>query len=280
MNVDTSRFTLYEIAFIQRDESAMQRQVDALRGNPLEPILLLFKAQGECALGRLQNARQTFAQAANIAQSHGMKEFAGVLPTLGAACDAELGNIAAARQEVSEALTASNDRATRDIAAMVLARTGDIGRAQKLVEELANEFPTDTLLNHADIPTTQALIAIQRNSPEKAIALLEAARAYELGAGPGAISYGPAYIRGEAFLKAGDGAKASFEYQKILNHQGVDPTSPFYTMAGLGLGRAYALQGETTKAKTAYQDFFALWKDADPDIPILKEAKAEYAKLK
>jgi eukaryotic-like serine/threonine-protein kinase len=280
MNVDTSRFTLYEIAFIQRDESAMQRQVDALRGNPLEPIILLFKAQGDCALGRLQNARQTFAQAANIAQSHGMKEFAGVLSTLGAACDAELGNIAAARQEVSEALTASHDRATRDIAAMVLARSGDIGRAQKLVEELANEFPTDTLLNHAYIPTTQALIAIQRNSPEKAIALLEAARPYELGAGPGAISYGPAYIRGEAFLKARDGAKASAEYQKILNHQGVDPTSPFYTMAGLGLGRAYALQGETAKAKTAYQDFFALWKDADPDIPILKEAKAEYAKLK
>jgi eukaryotic-like serine/threonine-protein kinase len=279
MNVDTSRFTLYEIAFIQRDESAMQRQVDALRGNPLEPIILLFKAQGDCALGRLQNARQTFAQAANIAQSHGMKEFAGVLSTLGAACDAELGNIAVARQEVSEALTASNDRATRDIAAMVLARSGDIGRAQKLVEELANEFPTDTLLNHAYIPTTQALIAIQRNSPEKAIALLEAARPYELGAGPGAISYGPAYIRGEAFLKARDGAKASAEYQKILNHQGVDPTSPFYTMAGLGLGRAYALQGETAKAKTAYQDFFALWKDADPDIPILKEAKAEYAKL-
>ena len=162
---------------------------------------------------------------------------------------------------------------------MVLARTGDIGRAQKLVEELANEFPTDTLLNHVDIPTTQAFIAIQRNSPEKAIALLEAARPYELGAGPGAISYGPAYVRGEAFLKARDGAKASAEYQKILNHQGVDPTSPFYTMAGLGLGRAYALQGETVKAKTAYQDFFALWKDADTDIPILKEAKAEYAQL-
>ena len=187
--------------------------------------------------------------------------------------------MAAARQEASEALTASNDRATRDIAAGVLARTGDIGRAQKLVEELANEFPTDTLLNHVDIPTTQALIAIQRNSPEKAIALLEAARPYELGAGPGAISYWPAYIRGEAFLKAREGAKAAAEYQKILNHQGVDPTSPFYTMAGLGLGRAYALQGEMAKAKTAYQDFFAAWKDADPDILILKEAKAEYAKL-
>jgi tetratricopeptide (TPR) repeat protein len=187
--------------------------------------------------------------------------------------------MAAARQEISGALARSNDKSTRDFAAGVLARTGDIGQAQKLVEELAKEFPADTMLNRADIPTTQAVIELQRNSPEKAIALLEVARPYELGAGPGAAGYWPPYIRGEAFLKAHDGAKAAAEYKKILDHQGVDPTNPVYALARLGMGRAYALQGETAKAKTAYQDFLAAWKDADSDVPILKEAKAEYAKL-
>ena len=161
----------------------------------------------------------------------------------------------------------------------MLARTGDLTRAQKVLDDLAQEFPTDTVLNRADIPTARALIELQRNSPEKAIALLEVARPYELGAGPGSAGYWPIYIRGEAFLKAHQGTKAAAEYQRIVDHQGVDPTNPVYALARLGLGRAYALQGDTAKAKTAYQDFFALWKDADPDIPILKEAKAEYGKL-
>jgi serine/threonine protein kinase/tetratricopeptide (TPR) repeat protein len=279
MNVDSSRFTLYEIAFIQHDESGMQRQVDALRGKPYEAIILLFKGQAECSLGKLQDCRQTFTQAVNLAQTHGMKEFAGVLRGIEATCDADLGKIAVAGSEVSEALTASNNKVTRDIAAGVLARIGDISRAQKLVQGLAKEFPTDTILNRVDIPATQALVELQRNSPQKAIALMESARPYELGAGPDAASYWPIYIRGEAFLKAHDGARATAEYQRILDHQGVDPTNPLYVLARLGLGRAYALQGDTQKAKTAYQDFFAAWKDADPAIPILKEAKAEYEKL-
>ncbi len=276
---DSLRFTLYELAFIQHDQSGMQRQVEALRGKPYEAIILLLKAQGECSLGKLQNSRQTFAQAVASAESHGMKEFAGVLRAIEGTCEAELGNIAAARQEVSNALSASNDRGTRDISAGVLARIGDISGSQKLVDGLAKEFPTDTILNRVDIPATQAFIELQQNNPQKAIALMETARPYELGAGPGAASYLPIYIRGEAFLKARDGVKAATEYQRILDHKGVDPTNAFYTLAGLGLGRAYALQGDTTKAKTAYQDFFATWKDADPDIPILREAKAEYAKL-
>jgi tetratricopeptide (TPR) repeat protein len=161
----------------------------------------------------------------------------------------------------------------------VLARIGDISRSQTLVESLAKEFPTDTILNRVDIPASQAISELQQNNPQKAIALMETARPYELGAGPGAAGYWPIYVRGEAFLKARDGAKAATEYQRILDHKGVDPTNVFYTQASLGLGRAYALQGDTTKAKTAYQDFFATWKDADPDIPVLKQAKAEYAKL-
>src|SRR5437016_4141562 len=276
---DSLRFTLYELAFIQHDQSGMQRQVEALRGKPYEAIILLFKAQGECSLGKLQNSRQTFAQAVASAESHGMKEFAGVIRALEATCEADLGNIAVARQDVSKALSASNDRGTRDISAGVLARIGDISGSQKLVDGLAKEFPTDTILNRVDIPATQAFIELQQNNPQKAIALMETARPYELGAGPGAAGYWPIYVRGEAFLKARDGAKAATEYQRILDHKGVDPTNVFYTLASLELGCAYALQGDTTKAKTAYQDFFATWKDADPDIPVLKQAKTEYAKL-
>jgi len=279
MNVDSSRFTLYEIAFVRHDQGAMQQQVDALRGTPYEAMILLFKGQGECSLGKLQASRQTFSQAASLAEGRAMKELAGILRGLQGTCDSELGNMAAARQVISEALAASNDKATRDIAASVLARTGDLTRAQRLLDELAREFPSDTVLNHADIPAARALIELQRNSPEKAIALLEVARPYELGAGPGAAGYWPIYVRGEAFLKAHQGTKAAAEYQQILDHQGVDPTNPLYTLARLHLGRAYALQSDTAKAKTAYQDFFALWKDAEPDIPILKEARAEYVKL-
>jgi eukaryotic-like serine/threonine-protein kinase len=279
MKVDTSRFTLYEIAFIQHDESAMQRQVDELRGRPFETIILLIRAQGECALGKLQSSRQTFTQALNLAQGHGMKEFGGIIRAFEAACEAEVGNMATARQHVSDALAVSDDRGTRDLGAAALARAGDVVRAAKLMENLAKEFPTNTILNRVDIPMTQALIELQRNNPGKAVALLEAARPYELGAGPGAARYWPIYIRGEAFIKARDGTKAAAEFQRILDHRGIDPTSPLYPLARLGLGRGYALQGDTQKAKTAYQDFFAAWKDADPDVPILKEAKAGYGKL-
>jgi len=163
MKADSLRFTLYDIAFIQHDQSGMERQVEGLRGKPYEAIILLFKAQGECSLGKRQNSRQTFAQAVTSAESHGMKEFAGVLRAIEATCEAELGNTSAARQEASNALTASNDRATRDVAAGVLARIGDTKGSQKLVEGLAKEFPTETILNRLHIPAAQAFSELQRN---------------------------------------------------------------------------------------------------------------------
>jgi tetratricopeptide (TPR) repeat protein len=160
----------------------------------------------------------------------------------------------------------------------------------------------DTLLNNVFLPVARATIEIQRNNPTQAIKLLEAASPYELGSGPGTAGYLPIYTRAQAYLQAREGAKAAAEYQKILDHRGIDPTNPLYTLARLGLGRAYALQGGVgaglvparaghpqgaplqpnalAKARTAYQDFFAFWKDADPDIPILKQAKEEYEKLR
>jgi predicted Zn-dependent protease len=187
--------------------------------------------------------------------------------------------MALVRKGAEEALSISDDRDARTWEAQLFARTGDTARAQRLIDELVKEFPTDTILNAVWLPVARAINELQRNNPGQAVSSLEASLPYELGAGPGGAVYWPMYIRGEAFLKANEGAKAAPEYRKILDHRGIDPTNQVYALARLGLGRAYALQGETAKAKTAYQDFLAAWKNADPDVPILKEAKAEYAKL-
>ena len=138
----------------------------------------------------------------------------------------------------------------------------------------------DTRLTQVNLPLARALLSLQRNQPAQAIAQTESAVPYELGGEPRGSGYDPNYVRGEAFLRAHDGEKARAEYQKILDHRGVASTNVLYSLAHLGLARAYVWQGDTAKAKAAYQDFFAIWKDADPDVPILKTAKEEYEKLK
>jgi predicted Zn-dependent protease len=148
-----------------------------------------------------------------------------------------------------------------------------------MAEELVRQRPTDTLLNKVWVPVAQALTDLQHNQPAAAVARFEKAARYEFGSGPGTAGYTINYFRGEAYLRLKDGAKAATEYQKILDHRGTDPTDVRYALSHLGLGRAYALLGNTASAKSAYQDFFAAWKAADPDIPILKQAKIEYAKL-
>ena len=173
----------------------------------------------------------------------------------------------------------AKDRDTRAGAMDLLARTGDASGAEKLAAGLAQEFPNDTMLNSVWIPIARAFTEIRHNNGSKAVALLEVARPYELGQGPNSRNYWANYVRAEAFLNAHDGANAVAEYQKILDHQGGEAVSPLHALAHLGLGRAYALQGDNAKARTAYQDFFAASKDADSGIPILKQAKAEYAKL-
>jgi tetratricopeptide (TPR) repeat protein len=272
--------TLYQIAFIRGDQTAMQREIAAVAGKSDECFFLLLEGNGEYALGKAQRARETFTQAANSAERQGRKEFAAIIRAVGAGNEAELGNTKDALLNALGALILPTNRASKLINATTLARIGDAKRAEELINEVAQESRTDTLLTNVSIPVAQAIIEIGRNNPAKAVALLEAARPYDLGAGPGSAEYWPIYIRGEAYLKAGDGAKSAAEYQEILDHRGIDATSPLYALAHLGLGRAYAAQGDTAKARTAYQDFFAIWKDADPDVPILQQAKAEYEKVK
>jgi len=275
----TDAFSLYAIAFIRGDKAGMQRAMELGKGPSVEPIMFLIEGQGRCALGRILSARQSFAQGVSLAQNSGLKELASGIRLLDASCLAEVGNQALSRQVALQALAFSSDRDTRAAAVDALARAGDTSRSQKLIEELAREFPTDTLLNSVWLPVARATNQIRAGQAGQAVDTLEAAAPYEFGAPPIGAVYWPMYVRGEAYLRLHNGAKAATEYQKILNHRGVAPTSPLHSLARLGLGRAYALQGDAAKAKAAYQDFFATWKDADPDVPILKEAKAEYGKL-
>jgi serine/threonine protein kinase/Flp pilus assembly protein TadD len=275
----TIHFTLYTLAFIRGDASTMRQEVERAQAQPQVPVVLFLQGQSECAQGRIKKARESYARAVSAAKIHNYMEFAAGAMAAEAICDSELGFLNEARQTITAALALSDNQGSRSIAAYVFARVGDSAYSEKLVSALAKESPFDTLLNQVWLPLARATTDIERNHPEEAIAQLESAAPYEWGGPPNGAVYWPIYIRGEAFLKARDGVKAAAEYQKILDHRGIDPTSPLYSLARLGVGRAYALQGGTPKARAACQDFFALWKDADPDLPILKQVKAEYAKL-
>jgi serine/threonine protein kinase/tetratricopeptide (TPR) repeat protein len=276
----TIHFILYILAFVRGDEATMRREVERAEAQPQLPVVLLLQGQSECAQGRTKKAAESYARAVSQAKTHNYMEFAAIVMAAEATCDSELGFLKEARPAMTAALALYEGKDSRSSAAYVFAREGDSAQSQRLVGELAKEWPFDTLLNRVWLPLAQATNDIQRNQPAEAIARLEPAAPYELGGPPFGAVYWPIYIRGEALLKARDGGKAAVEYQKILDHRGIDPTSPLYSLARLGVGRAYALQGDTPKARAAYQDFFALWKDADPDVPVLKAAKAEYEKLK
>ena len=181
-----------------------------------------------------------------------------------------------ARERAAAALTIARGIGVATVAAQALALAGDITQAEAIADDLAERFPKNTMLHAVELPTIRGIIEIQRGHPAAAIELLRAASPYELGYdGLQAV-----YVRGQAYLGTGAGVEAAVEFQKILDHRGVAPVSPLYPLAHLGLARAYALSGDSAKSRRFYQDFLALWRDADPDVPILLEAKSEYAKLK
>ena len=194
------------------------------------------------------------------------------------------GNSREARESALAALDLSKQRYVEYGAAVALALAGDLTRSQILVDDLKGRFPEDTGARVSYIPTLRALLALNHSEPAKAIELLQIAAPYELGA-PRSVAHAsfgglyPVYVRGEAYLAAHQGTEAATEFQKILDHRGIVVSDPIGALAHLQLGRAFVLSGDKMRAKTAYQDFLTLWKDADPDIPILKQAKAEYAKL-
>jgi hypothetical protein len=224
-------------------------------------------------------------RAITLAQQIGHGEKAALYETSAAVCEAHFGNAAAAKRRALAALKIARGRDVEYAAAFALALSGDSSAAQTLADDLGKRFPEDTPVQFEYLPTLGALFALARNDPSNAIELLHPALAYDYAV-PGTAftaNYGglyPAYVRGKAYLASRQGAEAAAEFQKILDHRGVVGADPIGALAHLPLGRAFALSGDKTKAKAAYQDFLALWKDADPGIPILAQAKAEYARLR
>ncbi len=275
----------YDSAFLKSDTGGMQREVAAARGKSgVEELISDHQAFALAYTGHLQEATKMLRRTSDLAQQAAHREEAAVFETRAALWEAFYGDKLTAKPTAMAALALAKNREVQYGAALALAIAGDSSQAQTLAEDLEKSFPEDTSVKFNYLPTVRAFLALNHGDPAKAVELLQVAVPYELGQ-PRSTQTGffgalyPVYARGQAYLVARQGAEAAREFQKILDHPGIMVGDPIGVLAHLQLGRAYAMQGDDAKAKAAYKDFLTLWKDADPDIPILKQAKAEYAKL-
>jgi len=273
----------YGVAFLEGDTDEMQRQVALVKNKPGEDMLLSFASDTEGFYGRLNSARELSRRASDVARHTDANETAADWQMNAALREAEFGNSERARKEIAAALKTASTRDVQILGALASARIGDMAQAQKIADDLAHRFPLNTTINRYWLPTIYASVEMSHNQPAKALELLQTTSQCELGTPLPQFQVGgslyPAYVRGQAYLALHQGEQAAAEFQKFLDHRGVNVNSPLGALARLQLGRAYALLEDTSKARGAYLDFFALWKDADADIPIYKQAKAEYAKL-
>lgn len=285
---------LYLLSFLEHDTGGMAHQAAWSAGKPgVEDVLLSREAATAAYSGRLRDARELFRRATDSADQAGKKEVAATYSALSSLQEALFGNADEASRRALLTLRRSKGHDVQYGVALALAYAGDMGRAQSLVDDLARRFPEDTLMQFNYLPTLRAKLALNRGNPSEAIEILRAAAPYELGQTTVSV-YGwtalyPVYVRGESYLAAHQGGEAASEFQKILDHSGVVLNEPIGVLAHLQIARAYTLQAQSargagadvarTKARAAYQDFLTLWKDADPDVPIVKQAKREYAKL-
>jgi tetratricopeptide (TPR) repeat protein len=276
------RSEVYALAFLAGDTAEMERQVTWALGRPGEEDQMLnTHADTQAYYGRMVKARDLARQAADSAVRADAKETAAQWLAFQAIREVEVGNAGAARQAVARALALAPGRDVRVLSALALARAGESTQSKAILEALKKSEPSNTFLKVYWFPVIEASMAIAQRAPDRAVIALEPSLPYELGNPSPEIAgtLHPAYLRGLAYLAEKNGPAAAAEFQKLLDHQGIVQNFLLGSLAHLQIGRAYAMSGDRRKAKTAYQDFFALWKDADPDIPILKEAKAEYAKL-
>lgn len=262
----------------------MQREAALARGNPAaEDWMADQEAFVLAYAGHLAQAAQMSQRAADLAQRAGKPESAAAYGAGTAIWQALFGNAPAARRGATAALALSKSRDVEYGVAFALAVAGDSAAAQTLANDLEKRFPEDTSVRSSYLPTLRARLALNHGEPAKAIELLQSAVPHELGTPASQADgfYGglyPVYVRGEAYLAAHQGAEAAAEFQKILNHRSIVVSDPVGALAHLQLGRALAMAGQTAKAKAAYSDFLALWKDADAGLPILQQSKAAYAK--
>lgn len=275
----------YYVAFLNDDRAAMQREAAQAQGKPgTEDWMVHSESLVLARSGQLQKAADVSRHAVDLAQRVNERERAATYIAGVAAWQALFGNVSQARRNATEALELSKGRDIEYVAAFTLALLKDSDRSLSLMRDLEHRFPEDTSVQFNYLPALRALEALNHSKPSKALEFLQAASPYELAV-PGVHFFGffgsfyPVYIRAQAYLDLHQGAEAGQEFQKILRHRGLAAADPVGALAQLGLARSYALQGDTAKAKAAYQDFLTLWKQADPEISILKQAKVDYAKL-
>jgi eukaryotic-like serine/threonine-protein kinase len=273
-------FQRYCIAFLEGDSQEMNRQFAWAAGKSEEDSLVSAQSDMEAFYGHLKKARRLSERAAAIAQRGGQKETAAGWLMNAALREVEFGNFGQARAKIDSALALASSQDLQMEAALASARAGDSVRARKMADDIAKQSPLNTLLNSYWVPTLRAIAEINRHNPTGAVEILKEVTPYELGEPPplSGTLY-PVYIRGQAYLLLHRGDEAAIEFQKFIDHRGIVVSSTLSSLSRLGLARAIALSSDTAKSRSAYQDFLTLWKDADPDVPILKQAKAEYAKL-
>jgi tetratricopeptide (TPR) repeat protein len=266
------------LGFLQKDELAMDEQWSWGTSHPNAGDLLLFgKSMTEAYYGHFRIARRLSQQAMTQATK------AGSSPSIYSGeemlREAEVGNFATVRRRGAETLKSVKDRNLQLLVALALARSGNIEQAQRLTDSLNQEFPLDTLIQNYFLPTIRAAMKLHQSDPASAVDILRPAAKYDLAYPRSFNSLYPAYIRGLAYLQLGDGRSAAAEFQKILDHPGIAGRSVNGALSHLELARAQKMMGDVAAARKSYEDFLNLWKDADPDIPIYQQAKAEYAKL-
>ena len=271
---------LYAIAFYRNDTAEMVRQVAASAAKQ-EDLLIALEADTAAYFGHLGRARELSRRASNSAKRAGEVETSATYEAVAALREGLFGNVTQAGQRQALAKARSGGRDKYYAVLLALAYAED--RTQGLEDDFSARFHEDTVVQFNFLPTLRARLALNRSNPQRALDTLEVTAPHELGL-PALGLYNwpnlyPVYVRGEAYLAAHRGSEAAKEFQKILDHRGIVLNEPIGALAHLQLGRAYALQGDNAKARAAYQDFLTLWRDADPDIPILLEAKADYAKL-
>jgi len=270
----------YDIAFLQNDEAEMRRQVEAAQSMPgAEASLQGLQSDTDGYYGRLAKAREAMRRAVAAAKRDDATESAALWLANGAVREALFGNIVVARQLTSEALALSPGRDVRIAAALTLALVGDAVPAQKLADQLNQDFPVNTLIQSYWLPSIRAALALHRGDAKQAFTLLEVAIPYELGIENVSVMV-PIYLRGTAYQNAGQGSEAAAQFQKMLGHRGLALNAPIAALAQLQLARSQVLVGDKGAARRAYQDFLSLWRGADSDLVLLHQAQAEYDKLK
>ncbi len=284
LNLDSPNLRLarYELAFLQKDDTAMKEQISWATGKPgAEDALLSAQSDTEAYHGRLTAANDLSKRAVDSAKHADAMETAANWLANEALRNAEFGNTQAAKQAATEALALSDGHDAEIMVSLALARAGEVAKAQQIAEKLDRDSPLDTMLQGYWLPTIRAAISLSKGDGKKAVELLQPASAYELGQ-PLQFQLStlyPVFVRGQAFLKQGLGSQAAVEFQKIIDHPGLTVNFPLGSLAHLELGRARVLSGDKASAKQAYENFLGLWKDADSTSAIFKESKAEYAKL-